>query len=196
MALAAIRKNVSQDDGRALGDLAAKIHPRFEQKGKILRVWLDGEEVTEDIRTPELSQAASIVSAKPEVRAALLTLQRELGKNGGVVLEGRDVGTVVFPDAEVKIFLAAEAKVRAKRRLQELREKGHCVDFETTLGEVSRRDERDQNRSIAPLRPADDAVIVDTGELTVEQVVVRVLSIVQKRVSELEGRANSEIAPA
>jgi cytidylate kinase len=181
VALEAIRKSISEDDGLALGEAAASIRLRFEQGGIGRRVWLNGREVTEDIRTPEISAASSKISTKPEVRAALLGLQRELGKEGGVVLEGRDVGTVVFPDAEVKIFLIATPEVRAKRRTAELREKGLDVSLETTLEEVMLRDERDQGRPIAPLKPAADSITIDTGPLSIEQVVEQILLIVHRR---------------
>jgi cytidylate kinase len=181
VALEAIRRNVPADDGPALGALAAGVRLRFEDRERGRRVWLNGKEVAEDIRTPELSAAASKISAKPEVRAALLGLQRELGNAGGVVLEGRDVGTVVFPDAEVKIFLVATPEVRARRRTAELIGKGLAATFEKTLEEVQRRDERDQGRPIAPLRKAADALVIDTGPLSIDQVVEQILNIVNQR---------------
>jgi cytidylate kinase len=184
VALEAIRTNVSDDDGPALGALAARVRLRFEDQGRSRRVWLDGVECTEDIRTPELSAAASRISAKPEVRAALLSVQRELGRPGGAVVEGRDVGTVVFPDAEVKIFLVATPEVRARRRTKELGEKGLMVNFEKTLEEVRQRDERDQGRPIAPLRPAVDSIFIDTGPLSINQVVERIVNLVHQRTQE------------
>ena len=180
VALEAIRKNVSDDDGPALGALAARVRLRFEDQGRGRRIWLNDVECTEDIRTPELSAAASMISAKPEVRAALLSVQRELGRPGGAVVEGRDVGTVVFPDAEVKIFLVAAPEVRARRRTKELSEKGLMVNFEKTLEEVRQRDERDQGRPIAPLRPAADSIIIDTGPLSIDQVVERIVNLVHQ----------------
>ena len=123
---------------------------------------------------------ASDVSKLPEVRAALLGIQRELGRDGGVVLEGRDIGTVVFPDAEAKVFLTASAEKRARRRVEELRARGVPADFATTLREVEARDAQDQNRAVAPLKPAPDGVVVDTSELGIEQVVLRLLALVRR----------------
>jgi cytidylate kinase len=188
VALEAIRKKVPDADGPALGALAAGVRLRFDDQGRGRRVWLNGKDVTEAIRTPELSAAASKISAKPEVRAALLELQRALGRPGGVVLEGRDIGTVVFPDAEVKIFLVAAPDVRARRRAAEFREQGLFVSFEKTLEDVRQRDERDQGRSIAPLQPAADSVVIDTGPLSIDQVVEQILNIVRQRIRECGAR--------
>jgi cytidylate kinase len=120
---------------------------------------------------------ASDVSKHPEVRQALLGIQRALGQSGGVVLEGRDIGTVVFPNAEAKVFLTASAEKRARRRVEDLRARGIAADFATTLNEVRARDDQDSNRPVAPLKPASDSVTVDTTALDVEQVVLRLLEI-------------------
>jgi cytidylate kinase len=120
---------------------------------------------------------ASEVSRHPEVRAALLDLQRELGRDGGVVLEGRDIGTVVFPDAETKVFLTAGAEARARRRVEDLANRGIQADFGQTLAEIQARDAQDSTRPVAPLRAADDAIIVDTTGLDIEAVVERLASI-------------------
>jgi cytidylate kinase len=136
-----------------------------------VRVTLDGRDVTEEIRTPEVAMGASTVSAHKDVRDALLDLQRQAGRDGGVVLEGRDIGTVVFPDAEAKFFLTARPEVRARRRFDELAAKGSRATLQETLEDVRRRDEQDTNRPIAPLRRADDAVLVDNSEWSIEQTV-------------------------
>jgi len=136
-----------------------------------VRVCLRGDDVTEEIRTPEIALAASTVSAHAGVRAALLELQRAAGRTGGVVLEGRDIGTVVFPDAEVKFFLTARPEVRARRRFEELVAKGQTVTLEETLADVHRRDAQDTERAVAPLRQAEDAVLLDSSELNADQVV-------------------------
>jgi cytidylate kinase len=120
---------------------------------------------------------ASDVSRHPEVRAALLDLQRNLGKNGGVVLEGRDIGTVVFPDAEAKVFLTASPEIRADRRVRDLDSRGMSADFATTLREVQARDAQDSGRTVAPLRPAEGAVVLDSTQLGIEQVVERLLEL-------------------
>ena len=132
---------------------------------------LDGQDVSLAIRTPEIGMGASQVSAHPQVRAALLDLQRQAGRDGGVVLEGRDIGTVVFPDAEIKVFLTARPEVRARRRFEELEARGQSVTFEQILAETLRRDEQDTGRAHAPLRQADDAVVFDSSDTPADQVV-------------------------
>ncbi len=132
------------------------------------RVFLDNEDVSDLIRTPEASMMASAVSAKPEVRAYLLDMQRQLAKNNSVVMDGRDIGTVVLPDADVKIFLTADVRERAKRRLLELEQKGTAVSFDEVLADMEKRDYNDSHRAIAPLKQADDAVLADTTKLDLE----------------------------
>ncbi len=132
------------------------------------RVFLDNEDVSGLIRTPEASMMASAVSAKPEVRAFLLDMQRLLAKNNNVVMDGRDIGTVVLPDADVKIFLTADVEERAKRRLLELEEKGEKVSFDEVLADMKQRDYNDSHRAIAPLKQADDAVLADTTKLDLD----------------------------
>jgi len=187
LALLARREQVPETDGAALAALVGRMRIRLSQGEGRLRVWLNDEEVTEGIREPSISQAASKVSAHPPVRGALLALQRELGKNGGVVLEGRDIGTVVFPDAEVKVFLRADPQVRARRRTLELCAKGLVADGEQTLREIRERDQRDEQRACAPLVAAADAVVIDTGPLTLAQVTAEVLGLVQACVGQASG---------
>ncbi|HEX9296909.1 MAG TPA: (d)CMP kinase [Polyangiaceae bacterium] len=136
-----------------------------------IRVMLSGEDVSEAIRAPDMGMGASRVSAIGAVREALFQLQRAAGEEGGVVLEGRDIGTVVFPDAEVKFFLTASPEVRAKRRYQELLERGEVVEYARILEEVRTRDHQDTTRAIAPLRQADDAVVIDSSSRTIDDVV-------------------------
>ena len=143
---------------------------RFEQDGDRHLVWLDERDVSREIRTPEISQGASIVSAIPEVRRGLLDLQRRLGSQGDIVAEGRDIGTVVFPDAEVKVFLTAQPEVRARRRLEELLARGKPATYANVLRELTERDQRDSNRSVAPLVPADDAVVLDSSAHSIDEV--------------------------
>jgi len=176
VALAAHRRGLTWDEGPRVGELAALLvrneSLRFDRaSGGGVRVWLDGEDVSLAIRTPEMGMGASKVSAHPEVRAALLELQRQAGREGGVVLEGRDIGTVVFPDAEIKVFLTARPEVRARRRCEELQAKGQAVTFEQTLAETRRRDQQDSTREHAPLRQAEDAVLFDTSDLPIDEVV-------------------------
>ena len=176
VALAAKRAGVAWSDGMGLGALAKKLvfaeeiaFQRDPSRG--LRVWLGHEDVSDAIRLPEMGMGASDVSAHAEVRAALLDLQRQAGRDGGVVLEGRDIGTVVFPDAERKFFLTADAEIRARRRFDELLAKGQRVSLEATLEEVRRRDAQDMGRANAPLRQAESAIHVDSSNLTFEETV-------------------------
>src|SRR5678815_2261551 len=171
MALRARKRGVAWDDGPGVAALADGIDIAFRLDGTVNRVTLNGQDVTSAIRTPEMSDGASRVSALPEVRAALLGLQRRIGAAGGVVLEGRDIGTVVFPDAEAKFFLTATPEVRAQRRYEELIQRGQNVDYESTLEEVLARDHQDTTRPIAPLRQADDATLVDSSNRAIDDVV-------------------------
>jgi CMP/dCMP kinase len=192
VALAAKRAGIEWSDGPRLAELAHRLVAKnalsFERDpGLGIRVKLateDGtrEDISEAIRTPDMAQGASTVSAHPDVRAALLELQRMAGRSGGVVLEGRDIGTVVFPDAEVKFFLTASAEVRASRRHAELAAKGPTVTLEETLADVKRRDAQDEGRAVAPLKRADGALLVDSTDLSFEETVARMLSDV-KRIS-------------
>ncbi len=189
IALAARRSRTPWDDASAVGalahrlltsgDLAVVRGPGGEQ-----RVQLAGEDVTEALADEQIGRGASEVSAQPEVRAALLEVQRRAGRGGGIVAEGRDVGTVVFPDAEAKFFLTASAAVRARRRHRELLERGLSVDLASIEREVEERDRRDTERTVAPLRRADDAVTIDSSELTLEEVV----SIIVDRVRAIAAR--------
>lgn len=184
VALAAKERRVSWDDGEALGALAGALDVGFAPgEGGSSRLLIDGVDRSSEIRTPDISQGASKVSAHPQVREALLGLQQRLGRDGGVVLEGRDIGTVVFPDAEVKVFLVASPETRAKRRVGDLGERGIVVDYDETLAEIRERDQRDSTRPVAPLRPAEDAVVLDTSDLTLSEVVDRLAEIVASRTA-------------
>lgn len=179
--LAAHRDAIDPTDERALAELCEGLTIEFLRSGTVERVLLNGEDVSEAIRTPEMSLMASRVSACPAVRDAMGGLQREMGKRGGVVLEGRDIGTVVFPQAEVKFFLLASAAERGRRRFEELRAKGLQVDLQRTIDEVEQRDAADSNRQHAPLSQADDALAIDTTTMTIKQVLKKMLEIVNKR---------------
>ena len=143
------------------------------------RIFCDGEDVTESIRSPEISLSASEISKMRGVREALVQMQKEMGKRGGVVLEGRDIGTVVFPDAEVKFYLDADPQERARRRFEELVKKGIPARFEETLEEVLRRDHNDMTRSISPLVKAGDAVLIDSTRLSLDEVVEKMVRVIQ-----------------
>jgi len=178
VALAAVREGIAFNDDIGLAAIVARLPIRFETSGSKNRVFLGEDDVSEAIRTPEISRAASTVSARPVVRSGLLGLQRRLGEGGGVVLEGRDIGTVVFPDADVKIFLTATEGERARRRFEELRAKGVEITLEETLREVKERDHQDTTRSLAPLRRAADAVEVITDGLAPSEVIDRLAALV------------------
>jgi cytidylate kinase (EC 2.7.4.14) len=180
VALKALRLGMDIGDPVTMAMLAQATDIQLlSQPDGSVRVVLDGEDVTEVIRTPEVSEAASIVSAHEGVREALVAKQRVLAESGGVVMEGRDVQTVIVPDAEVKVFLTASLEERARRRWQELRQRGTEVPYEQVLRELRERDERDQRRAIAPLRKALDAVEIDTTNLPPEVIVERIVDLVR-----------------
>ncbi|MCB9623362.1 MAG: (d)CMP kinase [Sandaracinus sp.] len=181
LALAASERDVSWDDGPALGRLAAEVKLGFVASPTGPRLNLDGVDREDAIRTLAMGDGASRVSRHPEVREALLGIQRELGAEGGVVLEGRDIGTVVFPDAEVKIFLTASPAERAKRRVMDLKARGQTADLQEVLAGIVERDTRDSTRPVAPLAAAPDAIHVDTTGLSFEQVVAKVVGLVRER---------------
>jgi cytidylate kinase len=180
VALTAKARGIAWTDANACAQIARELDITFDFRGEKNHVFVGGEDVTAAIRTPDVSQGASQVSAHPEVRAALLDLQRRLGAGGGVVVEGRDTGTVVFPTAEAKFFLTATDEERARRRLAEL---GASADYETVLREIRERDHRDASRDVAPMVPASDAVMVDSSSQTLEQVVESLAGQVASRAA-------------
>jgi len=181
VALRAKQQGTPWTDAGACAAIARELDIRFDFVGDKNHVFLGGDDVSAAIRTPDISQGSSQVSAHPEVRAALLELQRRLGAGGGVVVEGRDTGTVVFPHAQAKFFLTASEEERARRRVAELAEKGTTVDYAETLREIQERDRRDAGRDVAPMVPAEDAVLVDSSTQTLEQVVISLATIVEAR---------------
>lgn len=158
-----------------------KIDPEIRLVEGTQHIFLNGEDVSEEIRLPEISMAASAVSAVPAVRAALLDLQRNTAANCSVIMDGRDIGTVVLPNADVKIFLTASAEIRAKRRFDELVAKGQDVRFEDVLDDLNKRDYADMHRETAPLKQAEDAVLADTSQLDFEQSVELVCKIITEK---------------
>lgn len=179
VALLALRKKADLSDEAGVAGASAQARFEFRQLPEGNTLFIDGENVGKAIRTEEVSAAASKVSAFPAVRDSLLELQRSLGKHGGVVLEGRDIGTVVFPQAEVKVFLTASIEERARRRSAELQAKGEAVDLETVKREMAQRDKQDATRAVAPLKKAPDAIEVDTSTMAIESVLDRLESIVR-----------------
>jgi cytidylate kinase len=164
-----------------LAELLSKTEIRVKALGDDFRVWVDDLDVTQQLRAPAISRLASQVSSVPAVRGKLLQVQRQLGGQGGVVVEGRDIGTVVFPEADLKFYLDAALQVRGDRRYQELKAMGHAVEKEDVLEEVKIRDEKDSEREIAPLRKAKDAVVLDSTRMTLDQVVDRMMAEVQRK---------------
>ncbi|MGD9495877.1 MAG: (d)CMP kinase [Armatimonadota bacterium] len=174
---------VGPDDG-AIGALAGSLQFEFRRVDGESHLFVDGEDVERAIRTPQVGNLSSPVSAIPAVREHLVAAQRRMARTRPVVMEGRDIGTVVFPDALLKIFLTASAHERARRRYEELVRQGEDVRFEQVLADQRARDERDSSRTVAPLRRAEDAVEVDSDGLTVEQVIDRVMALLSRRLEE------------
>lgn len=172
-----IRKQ--QEEAAALVS-AASIDLRVE--GGAQHIFLNGEDVTDCIRTPEVSMAASDVSAIPAVRLHLVDLQRKLAETRDVIMDGRDIGTYVLPDAPIKIFLTASPEVRAQRRYLELKERGKPCDFDTVLAELKERDTNDSTRAFAPLKPAEDSILVDTSALTFDESLAHLAAIIKERL--------------
>ncbi len=185
--LAASRRGVSpeqtDDVNKMLSEITVDLS--FNEKGEQI-VLLNGEDVSGLIRTPEASMMASAISAVPEVRAFLLDLQRNMAKTHNVIMDGRDIGTVVLPDAQVKIFLTASPEARAQRRYKELIEKGTDVKYEDVLNDVVTRDYNDSHRATAPLKPAEGCVMVDTTELDFEQSVEKIISVIKENINGTE----------
>jgi cytidylate kinase len=188
VALAVAGAGVSTSDAARVAEVARHASIRLEGDADSLRVFLDGRDVSEEIRGEEVGRDASVVSTIPAVRRELVRRQREMGAGGGVVLDGRDIGTVVFPTADVKFFLTADPEARARRRLGEERVRDERQTFAETLADINERDRRDATRDDSPLRAADDAVVIDTTQLSVEDVFRRMLQIVGERRSQRETR--------
>jgi cytidylate kinase len=185
VALQAVRTGTAFDEEEPLANFAANLDVAF-LAGKIL---LEGEDATADIRSERVSVGASQVAVHASVRAALIDRQRGFRRPPGLVADGRDMGTVVFPDAPLKVFLTATAEERARRRYKQLIAKGISITIDSLLRDIRERDARDAGRVAAPLRPADDAVLLDTTELTIDEVVARVLSFWQERAAFLKSRS-------
>lgn len=185
LALKILRQGVDLADDQKLAELVNSTSVDLQCDRAELKVLLDGRNVASEIRTPAVSQMASKASALKLVRDRMLELQRRLGEQGSVVAEGRDIGTVVFPDAQVKIFLSASAAERARRRCAELRAAGQPVDLDVTLREIEERDQRDSERALAPLRKADDALVIDSSNSTADEVAACVLAEIRMKQNEI-----------
>jgi CMP/dCMP kinase len=189
VALAAQQAGIDWGDGEGLGRLASAMATRgavgFRKGRGGVEVWLDAADVSVAIRSQSVSEGASRVSSVASVRTALLSMQRRVGEEGGVVVEGRDIGTVVFPDAEAKFFLTASAEVRAERRTAELQQRGEPASYHRVYQEVVDRDERDMKRAVAPLCQAPDAIVVDSSSMTIDEVVAAMVGDVRRIESTL-----------
>lgn len=177
--LLAVEGQIAPEDSTQLAALCEGLAPRFLPEVHGMRILLGERDISEAIRRPEVSQMASKVSAQPIVRQRLLSLQRKLGACGGVVMEGRDIGTVVFPEADVKFYLDASPEVRGHRRYAELQQQGVTTDLQRTIQEMAERDQRDSSRTHAPLQRALDAVLIDTTTLSLQEVVETMLGAVR-----------------
>lgn len=180
---AALKNHVKLDDDQALKELLKTIEIRFVPAEPEQRVFVNDEEVTQAIRTPEITNNVSLVSAQPSVRAELTKRQQEIAEAGGIVMDGRDIGTTVLPNAEVKIFLVASVHERAVRRFKENQTKGIDTPLDILEKEIEERDYKDSHREISPLTQAKDAVLVDTTSLTINQVVDKILEIIDQKTN-------------
>lgn len=181
IALNAVRSNAI-DSTEAIVSLLEKTDVKLGYDNGMQRVYLNGEDVSDFIRTPEISMGASRVSAIPEVRAFLLELQRDIARNNNVIMDGRDIGTVVLPDAQCKIFLFASPECRAERRYKELIEKGENVKYEDVLEDVNQRDYQDSHREIAPLKPTEESIMADTSKLSLEESIKLIINIIKENM--------------
>lgn len=183
MALYLLRKEVNRDDTEQIGNICQDAEISIEYQNGEQIVLLNGENVNSYLRTEEVGNMASVSSAVPRVREKLLSLQRKLAKDMSVVMDGRDIGTTILPDADVKIYLTASSLTRAKRRYLELQEKGTVCNLDDIQKDIEERDQRDMSREISPLRQAEDAVLVDSSDLTIQQVVDRILQIFRSKTT-------------
>lgn len=186
MALYLLRKGVNREDPDEIGEACQNAEISIEYQNGEQIVLLDGENVNAHLRTEEVSAMASVSSAVPRVREKLLDLQRKLARTMSVVMDGRDIGTTILPDADVKIYLTASSLTRARRRYLEYQEKGELCDLAEIQKTIEERDQRDMTREISPLCQAEDAVLVDSSELTIDETVEKILSVYHSKVSEKE----------
>lgn len=183
MALYLLRKEVNKDDTEQIGNICQDAEISIEYQNGEQIVLLNDENVNSYLRTEEVGNMASVSSAVPRVREKLLSLQRKLARDMSVVMDGRDIGTTILPDADVKIYLTASSLTRAKRRYLELQEKGTICNLDEIQKDIEERDQRDMNREISPLRQAEDAILVDSSDLTIQQVVDRILQIFRSKTA-------------
>jgi len=185
LTLKVLEAGVSPEDGARVLQLAETTQIELQPEVDKNRVWLDGRDVTQLIREPSVTNAVSLISANPKVRTIMVEKQRAIGRSGGVVMEGRDIGTVVFPEADLKIFMQASLDERARRRQEELAVMGFSRNLEILKEEIARRDQTDSTRKVAPLIRADDAILIDTTQMTIEQQVDFIVQELEKKLKSL-----------
>ena len=188
VALKVKQEEIDPDNEEALYSICSGLDVSFKQQNGKLRVILEGRDVTEEIRTPEMSLLASRVSAKKVVRDALLGIQKKFGEDGGIVVEGRDMGTVVFPQAELKFFLDASLETRGERRFKQYLEKGKTFDRNQIIREIEKRDLDDSKRVLSPLKPADGAIVIDSTKTGIEEVVAEMLKEIQQHLPNFQNK--------
>lgn len=183
LTLAILKSNVDISNEAEIKELALKTSIELKQSNSELKTYLNGKDVSDEIRLPEINQIISKISAYPEIRKIMVEKQRKLAEHGGIVMDGRDIGTVVLPNAEVKIYMKAELSERAKRRFEELQKKGVNFDITEIENEIANRDQIDSNRAASPLKPANDAIIIDTSNLTIEEQTNKCLDLVYNYIN-------------
>jgi cytidylate kinase len=191
LAVASLHHQIPADDEKGLLPLASGLDVNFETTDNGVKVVLEGEDVTDTIRTEEVGATASKIASLPSIREALLRRQRGFKQTPGLVADGRDMGTVVFPEAQVKIFLTASAEERADRRFKQLKDIGHDVSILRLLDDIKARDERDANRTVAPLVPAKDALVLDSTKLNIEQVIEKIELFIEEKLTKESTSVNS-----
>lgn len=180
--LKALRKNISVDDSEKIAGMAKQLELQFGRNDSKTVIYMDGEDVSEKIRTPQIDQNISPVAANPAVRLIMVQKQRAIGKEGGIVMDGRDIGTVVFPNADLKIFMQATVQERALRRKKEQEQKGVKINLDKVVSDIEYRDQQDSTRNHGPLLKAEDAVEIDTTRLTVEQQIGKILELAKLKI--------------
>jgi CMP/dCMP kinase len=181
--LKALEEEISVRDINKVAQLAEKVKIEFGKNNQKTIIYLDGKDVSDDIRAPRIDQQISPVAANPEVRKVMVKKQQEMGRHGGVILDGRDIGTVVFPKAELKIYMLASVEVRALRRKREMEQKGLEIDLDKIENDIRYRDRQDMGRSHGPLKKAEDALEIDTTRLTIEQQVDLILKLAKEKIT-------------
>ena len=184
--LKAIKLKIPTEDSDRIIEIASSISLQFKNVDSQFFIYMNGKDISDLIRTPEINNAINSVAANPEVRKILVKKQQQLGRSGGIVMDGRDIGTVVFPDAELKIYLQADAKERARRRFDEFKSKGIVISFEKVLEEVNTRDNADLSRKYGPLKIAPDAIVIDTTRFTIEEQIEKVYRLAMVRIKVLD----------